>query len=74
MASLLDNLLTRQAAIGELLANVAGRTGSFRADESGGKSLMTYEEYRLQLYKELDEIRKQIAYAQGPFEFNSIGF
>lgn len=71
MATLLENLITRRDAIGAELAAMSSATAGGLPNAS--KSGVDHQTYKMNLYRELEEIEKRIAASQGPFEIVSEG-
>lgn len=68
MASDLDNLQARRAAITAELAAMTSTSMGGKIDFSVDGQSESHVAYRLSLYQELELIDKQIASAEGPWE------
>lgn len=72
MASLLENLIARRDAIGAELAAM-GPTKAGGLPNTNGSNSTDEVGYKDGLYRELEELDKRIAAAQGPVEIESYG-
>ena len=73
MATDLQNLLTRRSAIFAELAGLAGTSGDSANVNGGGIGTVDHTGKIESLYREIENLNKAIAIAQGPFQLATRG-
>lgn len=71
MATALENLIARRDAICAELAVLDSTKVGGKADASGGGVSVEHQNYKMNLYKELEAIEKRIAAVQGPVDIET---
>ena len=71
MATALENLIARRDTICEELAALSSSKAGGLPNATGAGVSVDHQNYKLNLYKELDEIEKRITAMQGPVDIET---